>query len=125
MLFSSSARIDRPVCQHVRMYAKPFSAQQRVSFGILLPHISSFLGKMSTSLCRQNLHDECEVALSQQINLELDSGYTFFALASQFARDDIALPGAARFFRMAFHEENEHAEKLMDYLLLRGEKCLG
>lgn len=46
--------------------------------------------------------------------------YVYHALYSYFARDNVALPGFAAFFKAASEEEREHAELLMDYQNMRG-----
>ena len=46
--------------------------------------------------------------------------YVYHALYSYFARDNVALPGFAAFFKAASAEEREHAELLMDYQNMRG-----
>ena len=45
--------------------------------------------------------------------------YRFFQ-SFYFDRDDIALPGFAKYFAKASEEEREHAEKLMKYQNKRG-----
>ena len=37
-----------------------------------------------------------------------------------FERDDVALPGFAKYFKKAADEEKEHAEKLMKFQVQRG-----
>ncbi|VEL36146.1 unnamed protein product [Protopolystoma xenopodis] len=75
---------------------------------------------MPGSRCRQNYHEECEAGINRQINMELAASYSYLALYAYFGRDDVALTNAAKFFKKASHEETEHAEKLIDYQLLRG-----
>lgn len=41
--------------------------------------------------------------------------YVYHALYAYFARDNVALPGFAAYFKAASVEEREHAEMLMDY----------
>jgi ferritin heavy chain len=40
--------------------------------------------------------------------------------AFYFERDDVALPGFAKFFKKSSDEEREHAEKLMNFQNKRG-----
>lgn len=75
---------------------------------------------MSTSLCRQNYHEECEAAINKQVNMELYASYVYLAMAHHFERDDVALPGFAKFFKHQSDEEREHAQKFMDYQNKRG-----
>jgi len=75
---------------------------------------------MSVSQCRQNYHAESEAGINRQINMELSASYCYQSMAFYFDRDDVALPGFAKFFRENAKEEREHAEKLMEYQNTRG-----
>ncbi|CAL8069171.1 unnamed protein product [Calicophoron daubneyi] len=75
---------------------------------------------MSSSLCRQFFHVECEAGTNKQINLELHASYVYMAMAYHFSRDDVALPGFHKFFLKQSEEEREHAQKLMKYQNSRG-----
>jgi len=75
---------------------------------------------MSVSQCRQNYHAEAEAGVNRQINMELTASYCYQSMAFYFDRDDVALPGFAKFFRENAKEEREHAEKLMEYQNTRG-----
>jgi len=75
---------------------------------------------MSVSQCRQNYHAESEAGINRQINMELYASYCYQSMAFYFDRDDIALPGFAKFFRENSKEEREHAEKLMEFQNKRG-----
>merc|ERR1712198_611214 len=59
-------------------------------------NIQNLRSKMA-SRCRQNYHEECEAAINKQINMELFASYSYTALASHFARDDVHLKGVAKF----------------------------
>ncbi|WP_411026707.1 ferritin family protein, partial [Salmonella sp. s54395] len=72
------------------------------------------------SQCRQNYHEVCEAGVNKQINLELYASYTYQSIAYYFDRDDVALPGAHKYFKKASEEEREHAEKLMKFQNQRG-----
>ncbi|XP_068227004.1 ferritin, heavy subunit-like [Palaemon carinicauda] len=72
------------------------------------------------SAIRQNFHEDCEAALNNHINLQLHISYVFTNLRHHFARDDIALPGFAKYFGKASKIANDHAEMLMKYLNKRG-----
>jgi len=75
---------------------------------------------MSVSQCRQNYHSESEAGVNRQINMELYASYTYQSMSFYFDRDDVALPGFAKFFKKSSDEEREHAEKLMKYQNKRG-----
>jgi len=76
--------------------------------------------KMALSQCRQNYHQDCEAGINKQINLELYASYVYQSMYFYFDRDDIALPGFAKFFNDSAKEEREHAEILMKYQNQRG-----
>jgi len=75
---------------------------------------------MATSQCRQNFHQEVEAGINRQINMELYASYCYQSMYFYFDRDDVALPGFAKFFKASSCEEREHAEKLMKYQNQRG-----
>ncbi|WP_411025265.1 ferritin family protein, partial [Salmonella sp. s55884] len=54
------------------------------------------------------------------MNLELYASYVYLSMAQYFDRDDVALPGAHKYFRKASEEEKEHAERLMKFQNQRG-----
>jgi len=72
------------------------------------------------SQCRQNYHLETEAGVNKQINLELYASYVYLSMAYHFDRDDVALPGFAKFFKKSSDEEREHAQKLMKLQNQRG-----
>jgi len=72
------------------------------------------------SQVRQNFHQDSEAAINKQINLELYASYTYHSMATYFNRDDVALPGFAKFFEANSVEERGHADKLMKYQNKRG-----
>jgi ferritin heavy chain len=74
----------------------------------------------SSSVVRQNFHQESELLINEQINLELTASYIYQSMGFFFERDDVALPGFSSFFKHNSNEEREHAEKLMSYLNKRG-----
>ncbi|KAB1728176.1 hypothetical protein FNE60_29960, partial [Klebsiella pneumoniae] len=76
--------------------------------------------KMSLSRCRQNFHEESEAAINKQINMELYASYVYLAMYAYFDRDDVALPGFAKYFKEMSQEEREHAEKFVQYQNKRG-----
>merc|ERR1712179_465845 len=72
------------------------------------------------SAVKQNFHLESEAWINKQINMELYASYVYLSMSAYFARDDIALHGFAKRFRANSTEEKEHAEKLIDYQIMRG-----
>ncbi|KAK2916342.1 hypothetical protein Q8A67_000716 [Cirrhinus molitorella] len=81
---------------------------------------------METSQIRQNYDRDCEAMINKMINLELYAGYTYTSMASAFyfKRDDVALPGFAKFFKKNSEEEREHAEKFMEFQNKRGGRII-
>lgn len=75
---------------------------------------------MAVSQCRQNYHAESEAGINRQINMELYASYCYQSMSFYFDRDDVALPGFAKFFKHSSDEEREHAEKLMAFQNKRG-----
>ncbi|CAG0914921.1 unnamed protein product [Notodromas monacha] len=75
---------------------------------------------MAVSQVRQNFHEDSEAGINKQINWELYASYTYMSMAGYFRRDDVALPGFAKFFEHSSKEEHEHARKLIDYQNQRG-----
>jgi ferritin heavy chain len=63
---------------------------------------------------------DCEAAMNEQINIEYTNSYVYHALFNYFDRDNVGLPGFAKFFKEASSEEREHAEKLMEFQTKRG-----
>eukprot|EP00958_Prasinococcus_capsulatus_P030137 scaffold7946_cov403-Prasinococcus_capsulatus_cf.AAC.9 len=101
---------------------------------------------LDDSLARQRYSAECEAAINDQIkrataklfltastvrsadtsalpwyrSVEYNVSYIYHAMYAYFDRDNVALPGLAKFFKESSDEEREHAEKLMNYQNLRG-----
>lgn len=74
------------------------------------------------SKCRANFHSDSENIINKQIHMELTASYIYLQFASYFKRDSIALHGFAKFFDKSSKEEQEHADKLIDYMVKRGGK---
>ena len=72
------------------------------------------------SFARQHYHPACEAALNDQINTEYNVSYIYHAMYAYFDRDNVALPGLAKYFKDASVEEREHAEMMMEYQNMRG-----
>ena len=54
----------------------------------------------SESRIRQNYSPEVEEMINQQISMELSSSYVYLAMAAYCQRDDVALHGFAKFFKV-------------------------
>jgi len=78
----------------------------------------------SLSLARMHFDESCEAAINEQINVEYSASYLYHSLSAYFNRDNVALPGLAKFFKAASDEERDHAQLLMDYQAKRGGKVV-
>ena len=61
-----------------------------------------------------------EVAINEQINAEFWSAYLYLSMSVHFANE--GLPGFANWFKVQFQEEQDHAIKLINYLISKGNK---
>jgi len=72
------------------------------------------------SIVRQNFNEACEAAINKQINMELYASYVYLSLSHHYERDDVALPGIAKFMKKSSDEERQHAQMFMEYQNKRG-----
>ncbi|KAJ3682858.1 hypothetical protein LUZ60_013085 [Juncus effusus] len=84
------------------------------------PEVSLVPIEAEKSLARYKYQDKCEAAVNEQINVEYNVSYVYHAMYAYFDRDNVALPGLAKFFKESSEEEREHAEKLMKYQNKKG-----
>lgn len=63
----------------------------------------------------------CTTSLESQLKEETAAAMTYLAMGAHFARDTINRPGFSNFFFDSASEEREHAIKIIEYLLMRGE----
>ncbi|XP_044757641.1 ferritin subunit [Coccinella septempunctata] len=63
----------------------------------------------------------CVQSVRAQIQEEMNASMKYLAMGAHFSRDTINRPGFAKLFFKAASEEREHAIKLINYLLMRGE----
>lgn len=64
---------------------------------------------------------DCIGKVSVQIQKEINASMAYLAMGAHFAQDTVNRPGFSEFFFKAAGEEREHAQKLIEYLLMRGE----
>ncbi|KOB51914.1 Ferritin, partial [Operophtera brumata] len=67
------------------------------------------------------MHRPCRDSLRRQIQMETAASLQYLAMGAHFSRDSINRPGFAKLFFDSASEEREHAMKLIEYLLMRGE----
>lgn len=63
----------------------------------------------------------CVREMRRQIQAEIDASLQYLAMGAHFAQDTVNRPGFMHFFFKAAGEEREHAHKLIEYLLMRGQ----
>jgi len=63
----------------------------------------------------------CVGEVRRQIQAEIDASMQYLAMGAHFAQDTVNRPGFSHFFFKAAGEEREHASKLIEYLLMRGQ----
>ncbi|EFN78735.1 ferritin subunit isoform X2 [Harpegnathos saltator] len=65
--------------------------------------------------------DPCIKIMESQVKTEVEAAMTYLAMGAHFARDTINRPGFSKFFFESASEEREHALKVIEYLLMRGQ----
>jgi len=63
----------------------------------------------------------CIKALESQVKVEIEAALTYLAMGAHFARDTVNRPGFSDLFIKSASEEREHAIKVIEYLLMRGQ----
>ncbi|XP_037504755.1 soma ferritin [Rhipicephalus sanguineus] len=90
---------------------------------LTLAATSAWAGNSLNEQANQNryfLNDRCRVGLQEQVHLELHASLVYMQMAAHLANNKVARGGFARFFRDQSSEEREHAQKIIDYVNLRG-----
>ncbi|KYM77664.1 Ferritin subunit [Atta colombica] len=65
--------------------------------------------------------DPCTKLMESQVKTEMEAAMKYLAMGAHFARDTINRPGFSKFFFESASEEREHAIKIIEYLLMRGQ----
>ncbi|KAL4714264.1 hypothetical protein ACJJTC_009616 [Scirpophaga incertulas] len=63
----------------------------------------------------------CRDSMRRQIQMEVAASLQYLAMGAHFSKDSINRPGFAKLFFESGSEERQHAMKLIEYLLMRGE----
>jgi len=71
---------------------------------------------------RYELYPACMTLLRSQVNREMHASLVYMNMAAHFGQNGIARKGFENLFRENSKEEREHAQKIIDYLNLRGSK---
>jgi ferritin len=66
------------------------------------------------------VNKELETEINKKINTEFWSAYLYLSMSAHFANE--GLPGFASWFKVQFQEEQDHALKFMNYLIVKGNK---
>lgn len=66
------------------------------------------------------LSEKLKKELNKQINFEMYSAYMYFELAAYFASRN--LPGFTSMMKKQFQEEQDHALRIFDYIIERGDE---
>jgi len=74
----------------------------------------------AVSVVRQNYSAEAEAAVNKQINIELYASYVYLSMSHYFSRDDVNLPGIAKWMSKQSEEEREHGMGFMKFQNTRG-----
>jgi len=74
----------------------------------------------AVSVVRQNYSAEAEAGVNKQINIELYASYVYLSMSYYFDRDDVALPGIAKWLKKQSEEEREHGTRFMKFQNTRG-----
>lgn len=67
------------------------------------------------------MKDRCVSETKRQIQAEINASMVYLAMGAHFAKDTVNRPGFSEFFFKAAAEEREHGQKLIEYLLMRGQ----
>lgn len=67
-----------------------------------------------------DMNNTCVEKIKSHVTEELKASYQYLAMGAYFSRDVVNRPGFAKLFFEAAGEEREHAIKLIEYLLMRG-----
>lgn len=69
----------------------------------------------------RDMVNPCTRILEAQVKVEIEAAMTYLAMGAHFARDTVNRPGFSKFFIESANEEREHAIKVIEYLLMRGQ----
>lgn len=76
------------------------------------------------SQIRQNFNYKTENFIIKQINMLINSAYTYLSMSTYFDRYDVAQPGLSQFFKKCSNQDLEQAETLIKYTSKRGGSVL-
>ncbi|CAL7948649.1 unnamed protein product [Xylocopa violacea] len=89
--------------------------------GSLLTKLQCTLKGGKTPKSWLDMVSPCTIMLEVQLRNETAAAMTYLAMGAHFARDTVNRPGFSKFFFTSANEEREHAIKIIEYLLMRGQ----
>lgn len=69
----------------------------------------------------KTMETSCTQLMKNQVQAELNAAITYLAMGAHFSQDTVNRPGFSKMFFESANEERDHAIKIIDYLLMRGE----
>ncbi|XP_058807318.1 ferritin heavy chain-like [Phymastichus coffea] len=69
----------------------------------------------------RDMVNPCIRIMENQVKVEIEAAMTYLAMSAHFARDIVNRPGFSKMFLESANEEREHAIKIIEYLLMRGQ----
>ncbi|KAJ9523144.1 hypothetical protein QJQ45_023966 [Haematococcus lacustris] len=89
----------------------PSAEVERVLPALAQATLAGPSGVPRVSIGRMDFASKAEVAINEQINVELNMSYLYLSAAAYFGRDNVGLPGFSAMFKHQSDEERELAEK--------------
>ena len=77
--------------------------------------VGSCVARPVSSLCTCACQRISSSPNSFLCSIEMNMSYIYHAIYNYFSRDNVALPGLAKYFLDESHAEREHAQMLMDF----------
>lgn len=68
-----------------------------------------------------DMADSCVEIMKRQVETEIRAAMTYLSMGAYFSRDTVNRPGFSKLFFDSASEEREHAIKIIEYLLMRGQ----
>lgn len=130
-LAAANAKVSRalPTCQPSAKKSLACRASPESKTEVVFEPFQAVKGELTTvenldnstqSFARLDYHPECEAAINEQINIEYNISYVYHALHAFFDRDNVGLPGLAKYFKDGSDEERDHAQLLISFQNIRG-----
>lgn len=89
--------------------------------GTALGDLTCTLGDVNIAAPWQDMEQACIQKMHEQVKKEIEASMTYLKMGAYFSKDSLNRPGFAKFFFDSASEEREHAIKILEYLLMRGQ----